>query len=269
MSHRVVRWLHRITLPQFLDLLTPQQILTNEHSIKQAIQQPTGYAIYSSLLKIRDPETWQRVFEPTTTYSRLGTIIGTSQQPSQAPMNTLMWLLYRIGRGLRFMLAVPDNPDLKTYSSRHSPAPDTVTYQSSVGVLGPNIPFRPQETRESAMNAPAAIVQSSPNQIVVPHRQPRPSTQTERTPKFSTATRVNNNTASTGAALASPLNGRNTMVQRSRGYEQGSFVTVVAPSVVSKRSEKTTAGYGNGKATKKQGVRDDGTETTAWPEAEC
>jgi len=104
----------------------------------------------------------------------------------------------------------------------------------------------------------------------VPHDRPRPSTQTERTPKLSTdTTRVNNNTIFTGVTLASPLNGRITVAPRGRGYDQGAFVTDLAPSITSKKSEKTTAGYGAGKATKKQGVRDDGTDITAWPEAKC
>ncbi|KAF3047276.1 hypothetical protein E8E11_005071 [Didymella keratinophila] len=90
----------------------------------------SGYKILTnnSLLIIRDPETWQRIFEPTTAYAHLGTITSISQQRAPSSMNTLMWLMYKFGRGLRFMLAVPDDPDLKTYSSRHPPAPDRVTY---------------------------------------------------------------------------------------------------------------------------------------------
>lgn len=168
------------------------------------------------------------------------------------------------------MLAVPDDPDLKTYSSRHLPASDTVTYQSNVGVLGPNIPFRPQEISRSAMTEPSTTLQYSTSRAFVPHDQPRPGTQTERTPKFlSDTTRVNNNTAFTSSTLASPLNGRITVAPRGRGYEQGAFVTNLAPSITSKKSEKTIAGYGDGKAGRDRKVRDDGTEITAWPEAEC
>lgn len=103
----VIRYIcHHDYLP---DLRMSRQIFTNEHDIKHAINQPTGYAIYNSLLKIRDPETWQRVFEPTTTYAHLGTITSTSQRHVPAPMGTFLWLIYKIGRGLRFMLAVPDD----------------------------------------------------------------------------------------------------------------------------------------------------------------
>ena len=196
--------------------------------------------------------------------------MSTSQQPCPAPMNTFMWLLYKIGRGLRFLLAVPDDPDKKTYSSRHPPAPDTMTYQSNVGVLGPNIPFRPQESNRSAVIEPATTLQPSASRDFVPYDQPRLSTQTEQTPKLSTdTTRVNNNTVFTGATLASPLNGHITVAPRGRGYDQGAFVTTLAPSILSKKSEKTTAGYGAGRSTKEQGVSDDGTEITAWPEADC
>jgi hypothetical protein len=181
-----------------------------------------------------------------------------------------MWLLYKIARGLRFMLAVPDDPDLKTCSSRHPPAPDTVTYHSNVGVLGPNIPSRPPGISGSILAEPATTLQSSPSREFVPYDQPRPSTQTERTPKLSTdTTRVNNNTTFTGITLVSPLNGRTTFATRGRGYDQGAFVTNLAPSITSKKSEKMIAGYGAGKLERAKKATDDGTEVTAWPEADC
>lgn len=157
----------------------------------------------SSLLKTRNPGTCQRVFEPSTTYAHLGTIMSTSRQPSPAPTNTFMWLLYKIGRGLRFTLAVPDDSDLKTYPSLYPPAPDTMTYQSNVGVLGTNIPSRPQQSNRSAVAEPATTLQPSASRDFVPYGQPRPSTQTERTPKLSNdTTRVNNNILFIGATLA-------------------------------------------------------------------
>jgi hypothetical protein len=152
------------------------------------------------------------------------------------------------------MLAVPDDPDLKTCSSRHPPAPDTVTYHSNVGVLGPNIPSRPPGISGSILAEPATTLQSSPSREFVPYDQPRPSTQTERTPKLSTdTTRVNNNTTFTGITLVSPL----------------AFVTNLAPSITSKKSEKMIAGYGAGKLERAKKATDDGTEVTAWPEADC
>lgn len=181
-----------------------------------------------------------------------------------------MWLVRKIGCGLRFILAVPHDPDLKTYSSRHPPAPPSgiVTYQSNVGVLGPHIPLRPLDTNEPTV--PAPTMQSSLSRSFAPiSDQPRSSTQTEQTPKLSNGTtRVNNNTMFTGTTMASPLNYRSIKAPRSRGYEQGAFVTIVAPSVVSNKSEKTTAGYGAGRPGGKRRVRDDETEVTAWSEAD-
>jgi hypothetical protein len=43
--------------------LTPNQILTEENDVKTAIKQPLGYAIYSSLYQIRDPDAWQRMIK--------------------------------------------------------------------------------------------------------------------------------------------------------------------------------------------------------------
>lgn len=84
-----------------------------------------------------------------------------------------------------------------------------------------------------------------------PHDQPRTSTQTQRTPKISTdTTRVNNNIILTGITLASLLNGRITVTPRGHGYDEGAFVTNLAPSIVSKESEKTAAGYGASKVTR-------------------
>lgn len=94
------------------------------------------------------------------------------------------------------MLAVPEDPDLKTSSSRHLSAPDTITYQSNFGVLGLNIPSRPQEISKSATTEFSTGLQYSASRSFMPHDQPRPSTQIERTPKSSSdITGVNNNTA--------------------------------------------------------------------------
>ncbi|KAJ4378538.1 hypothetical protein N0V86_006244 [Didymella sp. IMI 355093] len=260
---------YRTHLP---NMLTLQEILTNENETKRAIQQPTGYAIYSSLLKICDRETWQRIFEPTTTYSHLGVITSTSQQREIEQEISVMWFLRRIGQWLRCMLAVPDDPDLKMYSSRHPPAPDPkfVTYQTNVGVLGPNIPHRPQETSGSANTASTINIQPITSQNLAPWDQARPSTHTERPLKpLIDTTRINNNTTSTGATLASPINGRIEVAARSRGYEQGAFVTIVTPSAVSTKNEKTTARCGAGKLGRKQRLMDDETAVTTWSEANC
>ncbi|KAF1928738.1 uncharacterized protein M421DRAFT_154059 [Didymella exigua CBS 183.55] len=270
------KWRYKIAMDRKLRIAGERsgyKILNNEQDIKEAIKQPIGYAIYSSLLKIRDPETWQCIFKPTTTYSHLGTITSTSQQHATAQGNSLIWLLRKLGRGLRYMLAVPDDPDLKTYSGRHPPASasDTPNYESSVGVLGPNIPLRPLDNRGLThfTPAPAPIIRFSLARSLTSHDQPRPSDQTERAPKLSAdTTRVNKYTTFTDATVTSPLNHRISRATRSRGYEEGKFVTILAPSVVSDKSETTTAGYGAGKPERKQRLRDDRTEVTAWPEVE-
>jgi hypothetical protein len=212
--------------------LTLQQILTNEKDIKQAIQRPTGYAIYSSLLRIRDPETWQRVFEPTKTYPHLGIITSTSQQHGTEQETSTLWFLRKIGRGLRYMLAAPSAPDLKTHSSSHPPAPDPefATYASNVGVLGPNTPYRLQKTIASKNTAPATTTPSTPSRNLAPREKTRLGTNTEPPLKHLTGTTRINNTIFTAAMLASPINARIKVAARSRGYEQGAFVTVITPS---------------------------------------
>lgn len=169
------------------------------------------------------------------------------------------------------MLAVPDNPDLKTFSSRgpRTLVSGSVNYQSSVGVLGPNIPFRLLEEGKVMYTAATTTVQSSPNKIFSPHDHPRSSNQTEGTPKLSTdSSRINNNTSVTGSTLASPLNQRVVKASRSDGYEEGAFVTIIAPSAVSNKSEKMTAGYGAGKLDVRQRMGDGGSEITTWPKVE-
>ncbi|KAF2625451.1 hypothetical protein BU25DRAFT_492740 [Macroventuria anomochaeta] len=264
-------WRHRTALDKNANAAADMSgyiIFTDENDIKRAIEQPTGYAIYSSLLKIRDPETWERIFEPALVNPQPSSVANALQQHVVVRENSLMWLVRKAGRALRFMLAVPDDPTLKTYSSRHPPLTDVVTYQSQVGVLGPNIPLRPQHIDRFTTSEP---IPTSLRQNFAPARnQPGPSTQVERPPKISNdTTRVNKNTLSTGVTLASPLNGRHVRAPRSRGYEQDAFVTVLNPSVVSSATEKTMAGYGAGMPGKRYKARDQESKVTAWPEADC
>lgn len=227
------------------------QILTNESDIRRVIKQPTGYAIYCSLLKTRDPGTWQRVFEPVSANSRPETVLNAPQQRYTVLQNSLMWLARKVGRALRFILAVPDDPYLKTYSSRHPPPTDTVICRSQVGVLGPNIPSRPQNATEKHTSE------------ALPTSQP--STQIEAPPKLSNdTTRVNHNTLFTGMTLTSPLNGRHVRAPRSRGYEQGAYVTMLNPSVGGPAPQSTTAGYGAGKTGRRK-ADDEESKVTAWP----
>lgn len=118
------------------------------------------------------------------------------------------------------------------------------------------------------MAEPAATMRPSASRDFMPYDQPRLSMQTEQTPKLSTDTTRVINITCTGATPALPLNGRITVAPQGRGYEQGAFVTNLAPSVNSKKSEKTTAGYGAGKVGSSQKVRD-GAEITSGPKAKC
>lgn len=192
----------------------------------------------------------------------------TPQQHAPMLESSLIWVARKLGRGFRFMLAVPDDPNLKTYASRHPPPLENVTYTSRVCVMGPNIPSRPQAASLVEASEP---VSASPRQNLAPARRPsRPGTQISRPPKTSNeTTRINNNTTIIGTTLASPLNGRHTRAPHTRGYDQDAFVTVLNPSVASLKSEKTMAGYGAGGMWKKDKVGDEDSEVTAWPEADC
>ena len=182
-----------------------------------------------------------------------------------------MWFARRVGRALRFMLAVPDDPDLKTYSSRHPPPPNVVTYQSQVGVLGPNIPLRPQDAIKLTIPGPSLTIHSSLSRnFVLARGASRRNTQIEPPPKMSNdTTSANRNTLFTGTTLDLPLNGRHVRAPRSRGYDQDTFVTVLNPSVASSVSEKTMAGHGAGAPGKRCRARDEESKVTEWPEADC
>ncbi|KAJ8111031.1 hypothetical protein OPT61_g6270 [Boeremia exigua] len=261
------KWRHKTGLDRKLqtaEQISGYRILTAENDIKEAIKQPAGYAIYSSLLRLRDPETWHRIFEPVSVQPPLTPGTTISSHPN-AKENSLRWLARKTGRALRFMLAVPDDPELKTHSSRHPPT-NIVTYQPPVGVLGPNISVRPQHVDRSGSSNPTVPFPRNPAPI---RSEPRPSTHTERPSKVSNETiRVNDNTMFTGTTLASPLNGRFVRAPRSRGYEQSGFVTVLNPTSHSATGEKMTKRRSTGKP-KRSRVRDGESTVTAWPEAAC
>lgn len=200
--------------------------------------------MYSSLLKVRDPEAWQRIFEPASMHSL---ITSTPQQHATAPVNHLTWLLRKAERGLRSLLAVPDSADLRNYSSKHPHAqsPNTMTYKSNIGVLGPNISSRPLNASEPktprSTSTPTPTIQSSLSRSFAIHDQPRPSTQTERTARLTKdPVRIKNNAAFDHLTRASPRKDRLVKASRSRGYEDGAFVTIIAPSACStERGEET------------------------------
>lgn len=265
-----VRIIYRWNVTRKYCISDNKQILTAVKDIKEAVKHPTGYAIYSSLLKIRDPETWQRVFE-TVSLQQSPTPVADEKPPKHAAESSLKYLARKAGRAVRFMLAVPSNPELKTYSNRHPRPAGTITYHSPVSIPGPNIPGPNILSRSHTVSRPTIFNPLPPHQPPsLRSEEPRPSTQTERPSKVSNdTTRINGNTLCTGTTLVSPLNGRYVRAPRSRGFEQGVFVTVVSPSVVSNASEKTAVGYGAGKLgieRRKGKERESG--VTAWPEVE-
>lgn len=145
--------------------------------------------------------------------------------------NSFKWLARKAGRMVRFMLAVPDDPDLKTYASRHPPSNSVINHGSRIGVLGPNIPSRAINKGKARATTPPHTC--TPQDVVPAHDsrdRPKPTSQTGiSTIIWSDSTKTNNNTAFTGATIASPLNGRYRTAPRGRGYQQGRFVTVLNP----------------------------------------
>lgn len=247
--------------------LTMEQILTNEKDIQEAIKKLTAYSIYSFLLQIRDHETWQRIFKRDLMHQHHAHPVTAPQQHAAIPENFLIWLARKIRRGLRFVLAVPDDADLRTYSSRRLPNDKAVPYQSKVGVLGSNVPSQLQNDGEKRAPEPSSV--SLRENFASTRKQPRPSTQTEQAPKIlNDATKINNNTMLPDVTLASPLHGRHIRVPRGRGYDQDAFVTVLNPFVVNIRSEKTKAGCGGGSGGRYR-TNDEESKVTAWSEADC
>lgn len=238
-------------------------MLTDEHEIREAINSAIGYAIYYELLSIRDPEKWHRILNPFPT---------NQQHHTAVPENSLVWLARRAGRAIRFMLAVPGDPNLKTHSSRRPPSTPALSYNSKVAVLGPNIPSRPEGNgRAREVVSPSTLLRQNfasarKSEDKAGSRTPSAVPTTHSTE----STKVNTNTAFTGTTLASPLNGPHVLSPRSRGYEQSTFVTVLNPSNASPAASNVASRYGARRPEKEAGeARDDASRVTAWPGAEC
>lgn len=189
------------------------------------------------------------------------------------PENSLLWLARRAGRAIRFMLAVPGDPNLKTHSSRHPPSPLTLTYNSKVAVLGPNIPSRPEGNGKAREIMPSSALL---RQNLAPARksEDKADSRTRRVmpaTDSTASTKVNTNTTFTGTTFASPLGGPHVCSPRSRGYEQSTFVTVLNPSHVSPATSNVMSRYGIRRPERKEkaGAGDDESKVTAWPGAEC
>ena len=243
------------------------QILTDEKAIKEAIKQPTAYAIYSLLYKTRDPGMWQRIFDPYPAQHST-TLANTPQQHPAVRETSPMRLARKVGRALRFMLAVPDDAELKTYSSSH-----VVTYQSRVAVLGPNIPSRQQHMCESTIPYPYP----SPRRNLPPApKEPKPGTNAQRScTVLNDTARASENAIFTPATRASLLNVRVARSPRTRGYAQGAFVTVLDPRIFPSLSEKTpgcdavrpTPPPRPNPSPRPRPVGDEESEVTVWPGA--
>lgn len=254
-----------------MERLTTNQVLTDEHEIREAINSAIGYAIYYELLSVRDPEKWHRILNP----------FPANQQQHQhhnnnnaVPENSLFWLARRLGRAVRFMLAVPGDPNLKTHSSRHPPSTLALTYNSKVAVLGPNIPSRPEGNGHAREIVPSSALlrqdfaSASSSEEKANSRAPLVASATGSTEP----TKVNTNTAFTSTTLASPLDGPHILSPRSRGYEQSTFVTVLNPSHVNLPASNVVVSRNGARRPEKKGEgepRDDESRITAWPGTEC
>ena len=193
----------------------------------------------------------------------------TAPQRTLASKNSIARLAYKAGRGLRFLLAVPDDPHLKTYSSSHQSSIAAVTYQSQLSLPGPNIPSRPHSEVKEQVHK---LLSTSPRHNLslprTPVARPRLGSQTIRPDLTTLNTNTNTITTSTNVTLAYPLDSRYVRASRSRGYAQDAFVTVLNPSVVASAVGDVVPGTGAGGLGTGHEARDGASEMTAWPEVE-
>ncbi|UPX16862.1 uncharacterized protein EKO05_0007245 [Ascochyta rabiei] len=232
-----------------------QTILTNEPSIRNAISQPTSYAIYSALLEPRDPGKWQRIFAHLSVPSPC---VGTA--PKQHLAAPLTQRIRKAGQALRSLFVVPD--DLA--SDPDSDCADTPIYASTIAVLSPNTPARLQF-------ADAAVQTTAPSPL---HRQGfahvhqnNPLHVAAPTP-HSTASTDLDNAEPTYARLAPKIDAGYAPALRTCGYEADVFVTVLRPGVGGDRDGKVVVGYGAGRQEKHHEVSDGERAVTEWPTAE-
>jgi hypothetical protein len=104
------------------ELTRHEQVLTDDTAILDAIDSPTEHAIYALLLRATEPARWDRIVR-----AREDRIVRTAVSAPPSAVRRLA----RVGaRAARWVLAVPSEPGLKTFS-RHGDAVEGV-----VGALG-------------------------------------------------------------------------------------------------------------------------------------
>jgi hypothetical protein len=87
-------------------------VLTDEPAILDATNSPVEHAIYSTLLQASDPAKWERILKARDEQLALATAA------TSAPTSTIRRVLMTGARAARWVLAVPHDPDLKTFSRR-------------------------------------------------------------------------------------------------------------------------------------------------------
>lgn len=168
------------------------------------------------------------------------------------------------------MLAVPDDPNLKTHSSRRTRSPHQLTCRTNIDVLGPNRSSRPQDKGKARATEPlTSLYQDSASACAVRDQSCSSVPTSVPIPAWTTPTIVNVNSAFTGLTPASPLNSRYHRAPRRGGYEQGAFVTVLNPFVAESKAGDARSGCGAGWLGKKGRAKSNGSTVTVWPEADC
>lgn len=226
----------------------------------EAIKQPIGYAIYSSLYKIRDHDKWQRVFEPA---SRKGqtSFVDTLRRLLRTLMLWIRWVVLKAGRTMRFLLAIPEDVEVKTHSSRHIGSDPFRTGEPHINAAGPATPLR---TLQRPLPSPPSA----------PSRQLFPTTHNTRRPTTNVAANLNALNEPAPSKLSRTLSG-NTLApslivtplrtQRSRGYNQGAYVTKLDSSANSLQRGARMVSDGR-KAADEWIAEDKISENTVWPQ---
>jgi hypothetical protein len=98
--------------------LTFYQILADESSILEALNDPNGYAIYHDLLSTTNPTLWSRL-ESQHGQAQIQIIQARPTTDRPKSRESSLKSARRVGGKIaRFILAAPSDPDLKTFSSR-------------------------------------------------------------------------------------------------------------------------------------------------------
>lgn len=246
--------------------LTINQILTHDNDIMEAIKQPTGYAIYASLYRIRDPDKWQRVFEPKSAPTQKSSVQTLSQLFTMLHCS-FRWMIRKAGRALRFMLAVPENKELKTNSSRHTHLDRFGTYESHAGILSPAIPLQLLQRPEPALPHPHP--DRSDSSFSKTDNEAPSSTDNARPSKvWNAAAFLSSRTSLTGDAVASSPPTTSSWNPIARGYDQDAFVTVLNPSALSSRRQHRVVVHGVKEIADEIVGGDRESEITVWPQSD-